>query len=89
MNNENKKTLVLDQDVVEALITTLRRMNRAGRAIAKQILNEGVDEENFLTIAQAAMVDWVYTEVKKANKDFEVDELEAILTLDFQEEETN
>lgn len=89
MTQDNKKTLVLDQDVVEALITTLRRMNRAGRAIAKQILNDGLNEENFLTIAQAAMVDWVYTEVKKANKDFEVDELEEILALDFQEEETN
>jgi hypothetical protein len=89
MNNEDKKTLVLDQDVVEALLKLLRKMNRAGRVIAKQILAEGVNEENFATIAQAAMVDWVYAEVKKANKDFEVDELEAILALDFQEEETN
>ena len=86
MTQDNKKTLVLDQDVVEALIKTLRRMNRVGRAIAKQVLADGVNEENFATIAQAAMVDWVYTEVKKANKNFEVDELEAILALDFQED---
>ncbi len=87
MTNDNKKTLVLDQDVVEALLKVLRKMNRAGHAIAKQMLAEGgINEENFGTIAQAAMVDWVYTEVKKANKNFEVDELEAILALDFQED---
>jgi hypothetical protein len=84
MTNDNKKNLELDQDVVEALLIILRKMNRAGRTIAKHILSEGVNEENFATLSQAAMVDWVYTEVKKANKNFEVEKLENIFALELE-----
>lgn len=80
------KRLELDNEVVDGLIAVLRRMARAGRSVTKQMLasNAELSEETLSIIAQAAFVDYLYTEVKKANKDFEVGELENILALDFE-----
>jgi hypothetical protein len=82
------KKLELDDEVVDVLLVVLRKMAHAGRSLAKHMMAENapLNEENLSMLAQAAMVDSVYAEVKKANKRFEVAELEDILALDFESE---
>jgi hypothetical protein len=82
------KKLELEDDVVDALLLVLRKMAHAGRSLAKHMMEEKVtlNEENLSMLAQAAMVDSIYAEVKQANKRFEVAELENILALNFESE---
>lgn len=82
------KKLELEDEVVDVLLVVLRKMAHAGRSLAKHMMAENapLNEENLSMLAQAAMVDSVYAEVKKANKRFEVAELENILALDFKGE---
>jgi hypothetical protein len=82
------KKLELEDDVVDALLLVLRKMAHAGRSLAKHMMAEKatLNEENLSMLAQAAMVDSIYAEVKQANKRFEVAELENILALNFESE---
>lgn len=80
------KKLELEDEVVDVLLVVLRKMAHAGRSLAKHMMAENapLNEENLSMLAQASMVDSIYAEVKKANKRFEVAELENILALDFE-----
>lgn len=82
------KKLELEDEVVDVLLVVLRKMAHAGRSLAKHMMSENapLNEENLSMLAQAAMVDSVYAEVKKANKRFEIAELENILALNFETE---
>jgi hypothetical protein len=80
------KKLELEDDVVDALLMVLRKMANAGRSLTKHMMEAEValNEENLSMLAQAAMVGEIYEEVKKANKRFEVAELENILALNLE-----
>lgn len=80
----SKKNLELDEMVVEQLILVLRQMAHAGRGIVKQMKEQGapLDENTLEILAHNAVVQIVYNEVKKANKMYEVGELEKLFALD-------
>lgn len=87
MTNE-KKTIELDEEVLDALLFVLRKMAHAGRDVANNLLVEGAElnKDTLATLAQASLVDYVYRAVKKANKKIEVDELEKIFSLEIETE---
>lgn len=79
-----KKNLELDDEVVNQLILVLRQMAHAGRGIVKQMKEQGapLDENTLEILAHNAVVQIVYNEVKKANKMYEVGELEKLFAIE-------
>jgi hypothetical protein len=80
----SKKNLELDDKVVEQLLIVLRQMSHAGRGIVKQMKEQGAElnEGTLEILAHNAVVQIIYNEVKKANKMYEVGELEKLFALD-------
>lgn len=80
----SKKNLELDEQIVEQLLIVLRQMSHAGRGVVKQMKEQGAElnEGTLEILAHNAVVQIVYNEVKKANKMYEVGELEKLFALD-------
>lgn len=78
----DKKILELDADAVDTLLTLLRSMSDKSLAVIQEMQERGEKEIELDFAMQTAAVVSLYKHLSKANKKFEVAELEKLFALD-------
>lgn len=78
----DKKILELDADAVDTLLTLLKSMSDKSLAVIEEMHERGEKEIELDFAMQTAAVVSLYKHLSKANKKFEVAELEKLFDID-------
>jgi hypothetical protein len=75
-----KRNLEIEADTLDGLLVVMRGLAKQSRRMMRQLQNEGQFDPMFF--AQALTINEIYRELKEANAQVEIADLEAILALD-------
>lgn len=75
-----KRNLEIEADTLDGLLVVMRGLAKQSRRMMRQLQNEGQFDPMFF--AQAITINEIYRELKEANAQVEIADLEAILALD-------